>query len=698
MEQIICQICNESKVSNRHLISHLQKHKITYTDYKKKFNIIDPTNNCKICNTEISIKKQYCSNKCKFADAELNKTRTAKEYKFDSSTQELVCKHCGYKSSDVNGHSGHAKKHLRIAHNILDTNLLAHYTVATKIVANRLYCDKCDWSTTDTQNKSGTFTTHLKKQHNITPEEYCADYPESKPLWKIYFKQKDRESFILANSKNRIRCEECGEYFQKLSNTHLKKHGLTPETYKQKHNIYKTTSDHISEIHSRYTTIRNLQTGTAFAKNHSSSYEDQLKDRLRSNNIAFISPFLYSGKLYDFYIPALNCVIEIDGEGHHKSSLERLTVQTINDACNDYSKNKIMENSPFKFYRIRFDIQKLNFTNDTELLGDIIAMSYIPDYSISYNQTIVFKEYFENYIKVKGKDKLNRYVPLFLKFLRLFQTQFPYPTNQESLVDIQNAIKSKISTIDSGIVNNNTSNAGVAYLKSNFKSYWHSRYNSNTKSPYDAWFDDVFMQKVIQYRIGCNNSDEIFDFSLHQMIRGISAYRHTISFFKPVVAASIYKHFLGDNDTPVVIDPCAGFGGRLLGFKSIYPNGKYIGIEPNIETYNELSELAKNFTNVELYNCKLEDYIGSKECDLAFTSIPYFDTEIYSNHIQYDSIDVWQQEFIAGLLTYKNLVVNMSPEIETLFPAPVMKLYLQNQTAHFNKQASVKLEPILVYK
>jgi hypothetical protein len=339
----------------------------------------------------------------------------------------------------------------------------------------------------------------------------------------------------------------------------------------------------------------------------------------------------------------------------------------------------------------------LQFTNDKELLQDIENMQYVPDYSISYNQIITHKEYFENYIRIKGKDKLNRYVPLMLKFLRTFQTEFPYPTNTDSLVTILESVKQKVLPIKNGIINNNTSNVGVAFLKSNFKSYWKSRYNGNGKTPYDVWFDDKFMLKVIKYRIGCNDSNETFDFSLHQMIRGISAYRHTISFFKPVVAASIYKHFLGDIDNPVVIDPCAGFGGRLLGFKSIYPNGKYIGIEPNIDTYNELLELSKNFTNVELHNCKLEDYTGSKECNLTFTSIPYFDTEIYSNHIQYDSIDIWQKEFIGKLLTYNNLVVNIAPDIELLFPTPHNKLYLQNQTSHFNKNYTPKLEPILIY-
>ena len=72
------------------------------------------------------------------------------------------------------------------------------------------------------------------------------------------------------------------------------------------------------------------------------------------------------------------------------------------------------------------------------------------------------------------------------------------------------------------------------------------------------------MQEVIDYRIGLNNSDDIFDFSLHQLIRGLSARRITTSFFKPLLAASIYKHFIGNEVlNPVVFDPCCGFGGTF---------------------------------------------------------------------------------------------------------------------------------------
>ena len=148
------------------------------------------------------------------------------------------------------------------------------------------------------------------------------------------------------------------------------------------------------------------------------------------------------------------------------------------------------------------------------------------------------------------------------------------------------------------------------------------------------------MKKIINYRIGINKSNEIFDFSLHQLIRGLSANRYTISFYKPVLAAKIYKTFLNNNINPIVLDPCAGFGGRMLGFKSLYPNGTYIGIEPREKTFNELKKLAKNFNNVELFNCKIEDFKDKyNNYDLVFTSIPYFDLENYDSETYYDDID-----------------------------------------------------------
>ena len=560
----------------------------------------------------------------------------------------------------------------------------------------------CEWSTVDIENKSGWLTVHINKKHNLTIETFINKFPEFKEKWKMYFIRKDREDFINSDSKNRIECLECNKFFKKLSNSHLIKHNITPAEYKKKYNISNTSSQNTSELQSEITTKYNLLYGSAF-KNKGSSYEDDLAKKLDKCNIQYIHQFLYMGRRFDFYLPKLDIIIELDGEGHHLDRLENMSIQTINGSINDFKKNAIMKSQEkmFKFFRIRYDKNNFSFNSIESFLEKINKYKYDAVYDMVYEQKVIQKTYFEKFLKYKGEDKLKKYVSLLLKFIKTFHPQFPYLEQKENLQDIMNVISNydltRIYDNKNNIFKNNTYCIGINYLKSNFKSYWHSRFKKNV-SPIEAWDDDELMKKIIEYRIGLNNSGEIFDFSLHQLIRGMSARRITISFFKPLLAAAIYKYFLGNNKTPVVIDPCAGFGARLLGFKSIYPHGTYIGIEPNIETYNELKILAKNFSNVKLYNCKLEDYEDSRKCNLTFTSIPYFDTEIYSNNVEYSSIYEWKNTFIEELLTFDNLVVNIPSKLESLFEGVHRKHYLVSNTSHFNKLNVNKSELILQMK
>ena len=60
----------------------------------------------------------------------------------------------------------------------------------------------------------------------------------------------------------------------------------------------------------------------------------------------------------------------------------------------------------------------------------------------------------------------------------------------------------------------------------------------------------------------------------------------------------------------ILFDPCAGWGGRLLG--TVAAGWKYIGCEPNVDTYNNLMRMV-TFLNIEdkvtLYNIPYEDLI-----------------------------------------------------------------------------------------
>lgn len=123
--------------------------------------------------------------------------------------------------------------------------------------------------------------------------------------------------------------------------------------------------------------------------------------------------------------------------------------------------------------------------------------------------------------------------------------------------------------------------------------------------------------------------------------------------FLPSRAKAIYDHFCKDGD--VIYDFSAGFGGRMLGAMASKHNVKYIGIEPNTETFDNLQRLGdficntynKNFgDHVKLYKDVSEDFIlPANTVDLAFSSPPYFDierytdepTQCYNRFPQYDS-------------------------------------------------------------
>jgi len=548
--------------------------------------------------------------------------------------------------------------------------------------------------------------THLKHAHKLSVNEYVSKYTEYRPKYIDY---KYRAQL------NDITCLVCNEAFgsERLLSFHVRlDHKLTKKDYILKYYLNNTVplcecgcgqetkllmqppykrqyvSGHnpngmLGRVHSN--NAKKIMSQKAIVRVGTTNKLDtkpelEFEQFLIDNDIEYLKQFATEYGSVDFYLVDHDMLVEIDGEYWHPIRLEKLNFQLVGNAIHDSIKNRNIKN----LYRIRSnDVSKI------KSLNDIIQYNFIYSYDICYRQCIIEKEFLM-------KKDYGKYTWLLLKFIRHFQPTFPYPTSNETLPGILNTVPTKISTVlDSNVFYNvRASNIGVSYLKSMFKSYWSSKYNSN-KTPVEIWNDDTKMSSIIKYRIGSNQSKETFDFSMHQLIRGISAIRGTISFFKPVLAASIYKHFLGNTENPIVIDPCAGFGGRMLGFKSIYPNGTYIGIEPNLDTFKELEQLASNFTNVKLYNCTLEDYTGSKECHLTFTSIPYYDTEIYSNHIQYDSLDTWKSTFIKSLLTYNNLIVNVPYDLRHCF-GEAQEYFLRHNSSHLNKSTVTKDEFILV--
>lgn len=140
--------------------------------------------------------------------------------------------------------------------------------------------------------------------------------------------------------------------------------------------------------------------------------------------------------------------------------------------------------------------------------------------------------------------------------------------------------------------------------------------------------------------------------------------------FPPLLARKIANSF-SIKRTDHVLDPCAGWGGRLIGISTVCDN--YTACEPQTQTFNGLLELAqflKSFNqnlNAKIINKPYEDAqesIQDNFFDLAITSPPYFDTELYSqeptqSYIRYQTIEKWAELFFLPLV--QNTINKLKP-------------------------------------
>ena len=128
--------------------------------------------------------------------------------------------------------------------------------------------------------------------------------------------------------------------------------------------------------------------------------------------------------------------------------------------------------------------------------------------------------------------------------------------------------------------------------------------------------------------------------------------------FQPYLARDIYKKYCKKGDR--VLDPCAGWGGRMLGVVSSLLDLRYVATDPSTLTYNGLLQLREflevDEKRVKLYNKPFEELkLKPESFDFVFTSPPYFDTEHYADEEsqsmnKFDSYKAWRKGFLFVML------------------------------------------------
>ena len=174
------------------------------------------------------------------------------------------------------------------------------------------------------------------------------------------------------------------------------------------------------------------------------------------------------------------------------------------------------------------------------------------------------------------------------------------------------------------------SRVGLKNLRAHFGAFWRA-----ASGPAVLVADRAALTPIIAYRIGLNKTGEVYDFTPKTLRRGFFSARKVVSMFKPVTAGAVWARWMPEGLPPVVWDPSAGFGARMLGFLSVFPEGTYIANEPARQTFDEASSLARLLCGeaasrrVVLTRSGSEIEGPDRPVSMVFTSPPYFDKERY---------------------------------------------------------------------
>ena len=277
-------------------------------------------------------------------------------------------------------------------------------------------------------------------------------------------------------------------------------------------------------------------------------------------------------------------------------------------------------------------------------------------------ETSSFKELLNIYREGTEEDK-KEVVNLLFRYYR----SNGYPHN--TLKDVQ-----KINRMDRVINSKNvlleedhlqTNIQGIDLANSFHPHMMKARYDGKLNSPYQTFNDDEGLKDCISRWLELDKFPN--PAGMRRILKTRNGTKGVVN-FKPVIAKFIYDQYVPVNGR--VLDPCAGYGGRLVGCIASNKNLFYHGIDPEGKTAIGNMELAEFFTRQydaigdRIYQYRFRFDLGCAEevmpeikdkYDLVFTSPPYFDKEIYSNSFsqscnKYKDYEGWLSNFLWVLV------------------------------------------------
>lgn len=175
-------------------------------------------------------------------------------------------------------------------------------------------CPYCDWETVDIENKGGSFSEHIKNAHGLTPEEHLKKHPEDEKYFVNFLKRTKKKEKLSQNGFY-VACPICGERFEKITESHLKTHGITMAEFRERYPDCEVLSMNMRNETKEACRLGNLSVSKS---RFVSKYEREIQDFLTKNNVTFnANRQILSGKEIDMLLDDQKIGIEFDGLKWH---------------------------------------------------------------------------------------------------------------------------------------------------------------------------------------------------------------------------------------------------------------------------------------------------------------------------------------------------------------------------------------------
>ena len=259
----------------------------------------------------------------------------------------------------------------------------------------------------------------------------------------------------------------------------------------------------------------------------------------------------------------------------------------------------------------------------------------------------------------------NKVVTLLFNYYR--EIGFPYTklTDEEKNKRMTRIMNSKDILLEDNILQMNIQ--GMDLANSYHPHMMDAYYITGEKSPMETFLDDDKLKDCINRWLELGKTPN--HSGMRRILKTHDGTKGVVN-FKPTIAKFLYDKYVPEGGK--ILDPCAGYGGRLCGCIASNRGLFYHGIDPNEKAAIGNMKLAGHFYSQEnknndvfvytnkVYNFNFRFDLGCAEevmpnlnekYSVIFTSPPYVNTEIYSESCdqschKYKIYEDWLEKFL----------------------------------------------------